>query len=140
MALMPFSNISAKAIVLSLSLCLAQGFVGFLPGNASSISDLPAESIRFISGVGGDETPTIDSGVDVFGPVADVLGLTPDSRVKVLICVEGPTDVDALSHLSAALHAENPAIPNLLVDRRFAFVPLGGSTPPANPGTKRALT
>lgn len=95
------------------------------PGLAA---DLPAESIRFISGVGGDETPTIDSGVDVFGPVADVLGLTPDSRVKVLICVEGPTDVDALSHLSAALHAENPAIPNLLVDRRFAFVPLGGST------------
>lgn len=95
------------------------------PGLAA---DLPAESIRFIWGTGGDETPTIESGVDVFGEVAEVLGLTPDSRVKVLICVEGPTDVDALSHLSAALHATNPAIPNLRIDRRFAFLPLGGST------------
>jgi hypothetical protein len=95
------------------------------PGLAA---DVPAESIRFISSDGGDGTPTIDSGVDVFGPVAEVLGLTPDSRVKALICVEGPTDVRALSHLSAALHAANPAIPNLLTDRRFAFVSLGGST------------
>ena len=94
------------------------------PGLAS---DLPVDSIRFVSGPRRQETPIITSGADVFGTVADALGLTPDSRVRVLICVEGPTDVDALSHLSAALHADDPTLPNLFTDSRFAFVPLGGS-------------
>lgn len=95
------------------------------PGLAA---DLPVESIRFIHSAQPFTTPSIKEGADVFGDVADTLGLTPDSRVKVLICVEGPTDVIALSYLSAALHAADQTIPNLLVDRRFAFVPLGGST------------
>lgn len=95
------------------------------PGLAA---DLPVDSVRFVHSVTPFTTPFIDQGADVFGAVADALGLTPDSRVKVLVCVEGPTDVDALSHLSAALHREDPTIPNLLLDQRFAFVPLGGST------------
>ena len=64
----------------------------------------------------------------MFGRVADTLGLVPDSRVKVLVCVEGPTDVEALRRLSAALHADNPGLPNLMNDDRCAFVVLGGST------------
>lgn len=95
------------------------------PGLAS---DLPVSSIRFVSTSAPLETPDISEGADVFGDVADALGLSPDSRVRALICVEGPTDVDALCHLSAALHAVDAGIPNLLLDERFAFVPLGGST------------
>ena len=95
------------------------------PGLAA---DLPVSSIRFVSTTVPLQTPDVSEGVDVFGDVADALGLSPDSRVRVLICVEGPTDVDALGHLSAALHAADARIPNLLTDERFAFVPLGGST------------
>src|SRR5690606_14409326 len=94
------------------------------PGFAA---DLPLDGIRFVTrdAVG---KPVIDAGVDVFGAVADTLGLTPDSRVKVLICVEGPTDVPAFRYLSSALHEEDPTIPNLDTDERIAFVVLGGGT------------
>jgi len=94
------------------------------PGLAS---ELPASSIRFIS---RDDTglPVIESGVDVFERVSSTLGLTPDSRVKVLICVEGPFDVKALKHLSKALHAENDKIIDLSSDPRIAFCLMGGGT------------
>lgn len=95
------------------------------PGLAA---DLPVESIRFVSSDGLPSTPTIEKGADVFGRVAEVLGLTPDSRVKVLICVEGPTDVEALRYFSHALHQDDNTIPSLLNDHRCAFIVLGGST------------
>lgn len=63
------------------------------PGFAA---DLPLDGIRFVTRNAADN-PVIDAGADVFGAVADTLGLTPDSRVKVLICVEGPTDVPRFS-------------------------------------------
>ena len=90
--------------------------------------ELPAESIRFVERKPESTTPVITKGADVFVEVAAALGLTPDSRVKVLICVEGPTDVIALRELSRALHEENPDLPNLKLDQRFAFVSLGGGT------------
>ncbi|MDM1139810.1 MULTISPECIES: ATP-binding protein [Empedobacter] len=94
------------------------------PGLAS---ELPANSIRFID---RDEhgKPLIESGVDVFAKVANALGITPDSRVKVLICVEGPTDVTALKCLSRALHLEDNTLIDLSNDPRIAFVLMGGST------------
>lgn len=92
------------------------------PGFAS---DLPMEGIRYINR-DGDNQPTIEHGVDVLTDVASALGVTPDSRVKALVCVEGPTDVNALKALSEALHNEDNTIPNLNVDDRIAFIVLGG--------------
>lgn len=94
------------------------------PGFAA---ELPAESIRYISR-DSDGKPKIDAGAEVFGTVADALGVTPDSRVKVLLCVEGPTDVAAFKCLSHALHQADPSLPNLTTDERVAFVVLGGGT------------
>ncbi len=94
------------------------------PGFAA---ELVADGIRFVT---RDEmgNPLIEAGVDVFERVAGALGIVPDSRVKVLFCVEGPTDVDAFKCLSRALHGEDKTIPDLSVDERVAFVVLGGST------------
>lgn len=94
------------------------------PGFAS---ELPADSIRFISR-DAEGNPVVEAGVDVFGKVADTLGLVPDSRVKVLFCVEGPNDVTAYRCLSRALHQDDPSIPDLSTDDRVAFVVLGGGT------------
>lgn len=93
------------------------------PGLAS---ELPAESIRFIHKQKG--IPAIQAGADVFGEVARSLGLIPDSRVKVLLCVEGPNDVTAFRCLSRALHLEDQTLPDLNTDERMAFMVLGGST------------
>lgn len=94
------------------------------PGFAS---ELPQDSIRFVHRT-GEKILCIDAGVDVFGSVSSALGLTPDSRVKVLLCVEGPNDVQALKCLSRALYLEDDTLPCLESDDRIAFVPLGGGT------------
>lgn len=94
------------------------------PGLAS---ELPASSIRFIDRDGSNH-PVIEAGADVFSKVAEALGLTPDSRVKVLVCLEGPTDIKALKHMSKALHQKDPSIIDLSTDPRIAFVLLGGGT------------
>lgn len=54
--------------------------------------------------------------------------MTPDSRIQVLVCVEGPTDVLAIKALSNALHEADSTLPNLGTDSRVAFVVLGGGT------------
>lgn len=95
------------------------------PGLAA---DLPTDSIRFINRVEGSESPVISSGSDVFGEVANILGLVPDNRVKALVCVEGYTDVEAIKALSRVIHLNNNALPDLSNDPRFAFVVLGGSS------------
>ncbi|WP_259394543.1 ATP-binding protein [Stenotrophomonas koreensis] len=95
------------------------------PGFASSV---PQESIRYISRHPESGKPQIQSGIDVFGQVAEALGVTPDSRVQVLVCVEGPTDVLSLKALSNALHQDDATLPNLASDDRLAFVVLGGGT------------
>lgn len=93
------------------------------PGLAA---ELPASSIRFITRE--KDLLIVESGVDVFAKVASTLGLTPDSRIKVLICVEGPTDVVALKHLSRALHIDDSSRINLSSDPRIAFVLMGGGS------------
>ena len=97
------------------------------PGFAA---DLPNDSIRFIFRDATTKEPVIQAGADVFGAVAETLGVTPDSRVKVLLCVEGPTDVLAFKSLSKALYVEDNSLPNLEDDDRVAFVVLGVTCPP----------
>jgi energy-coupling factor transporter ATP-binding protein EcfA2 len=92
------------------------------PGFAS---ELPGASIRFIDRDSLGE-PKIEEGVDVFEDVAKTLGLVPDSRVKLLIFVEGPTDVHALKSLSNALHQADSKVVDLSKDPRIAFVVAGG--------------
>lgn len=93
------------------------------PGFAS---DLPINSIRFICRTEQSRTPQIMKGTPIFHDVVNTLGVTPDNRVKVICCVEGPTDVKALKALSSALHQKDPTILNLYTDDRVAFVVLGG--------------
>ncbi|MCP4326807.1 MAG: ATP-binding protein [Alteromonadales bacterium] len=92
------------------------------PGFAS---ELPMEGIRYVTRTEQGK-PAVEQGVDVLTDVATALGITPDSRVKVLVCVEGPTDVTAIKALSEALHIEDNTVPNLNVDDRVAFIVLGG--------------
>jgi len=94
------------------------------PGFAA---ELPTESIRFVTR-DDNGNPRIDAGVDVFDQVAQALGVVADSRIKVLLCVEGPTDVTAFKCLSHALHLDDPSIPDLSGNGSVAFIVLGGST------------
>jgi len=93
------------------------------PGLASY---LPLESFRFVR-IGAAGRPEIaEPGNATWESVVNALGVVPDNRVRRLICVEGPTDVLALKHMSQALHQADPTIINLASDPRVAFVALGG--------------
>jgi putative ATP-dependent endonuclease of OLD family len=95
------------------------------PGLALS---LPTGSFRFIK-KGTDHQPTVCTPTDkTWQEITSALGVTPDNRVKVLVCVEGPTDVTALKCLSKALHNADQTILDLSCDPRIAFVVLGGGT------------
>ena len=54
--------------------------------------------------------------------------MVPDNRVRILLCVEGPSDVSALKCLSKALHSNDPKLPDLSSDSRVTFIVLGGGT------------
>ncbi len=89
---------------------------------------LPIESFQFIK-KGNDNKLTICSlTVETWQDIITTLGITPDNRVKVLICVEGSTDVSAFKCLSHALHKVDSSIPDLSTDPRVSFVVLGGSS------------
>jgi predicted ATP-dependent endonuclease of OLD family len=90
-------------------------------------SELPINSLRFVN-KDKDDNLTIEFGENIFPKIAETLGVTPDSRVKVLLCVEGPTDVTALSCLSKAMKFKYPELPDLTKDERIAFILMGGST------------
>jgi hypothetical protein len=86
----------------------------------------PESSIRFIDRSSG--ATVIHEGSDeVLDMVAETLGVLPDSRVAVLVFVEGPTDVDFLRHASRKYHEVATDIPDLSESKDAAFLPLGGT-------------
>ncbi|OZD55611.1 OLD family endonuclease [Rhodococcus sp. 06-1477-1B] len=95
------------------------------PGFASN---LEVESLRFISRSNEGLPEVLPADEATWERVAEELGVVPDNRVKALICVEGPTDVDGLKSLSRALHDRDPTVIDLTTDQRIAFVVLGGGT------------
>ncbi len=89
---------------------------------------VPIEGIRYIS---MDDTGlrTIETGTDsTMKRVADELGVLPDERVRVLVCVEGPNDVAFLKNIADVLRRDDPDIVDLRSDPRVVVLPLGGST------------
>jgi hypothetical protein len=64
----------------------------------------------------------------VYKKIADQLGVMPDSRVKVFLCVEGPHDVRFLNHISRMMYEKSLDFPNIESDPRIAMFHLGGST------------
>lgn len=90
--------------------------------------ELPIDSIRFIT---RDDysSPTIMFGKGIMSEVVNTLGILSDinSKVQVMICVEGPTDVNAINCFSRCLHSKYPEIINIENDDRVVVIPLGGS-------------
>lgn len=95
------------------------------PGLASF---LPIESFRFIHKTEDCKVKIENANEDTWTKIALSLGVIPDNRIKVLICMEGKTDIIALKCLSKALHANDHTLVDLSSDSRIAFIPLGGSS------------
>jgi putative ATP-dependent endonuclease of the OLD family len=89
---------------------------------------VPIEHLRYVHVVGGSSQVINNCDDAILSLISSELGILPDRRVQVLICVEGPTDVTFVRHLSRNLCRYDAALPDLSSDPRTAILPLGGST------------
>lgn len=96
-----------------------------VPGFANLI---PVEFLRYVYR-DGSKNNQIDSGEDneVAETIASALGSYSDARVKVMVYVEGPTDVRFLKQACELIAQNNPAIININEDPRVVILPTGGS-------------
>ncbi|HZY25841.1 MAG TPA: hypothetical protein VFE71_08455 [Bacteroidales bacterium] len=65
---------------------------------------------------------------DILEQVASDLGVFPDKRARVIVCVEGPHDLQFLKRINSLLKFDDPSIIDIFNDPRVALVVLGGST------------
>lgn len=93
------------------------------------VEKIPTDSLRHI-------TRTLDNGLeikngnhDVFKQIANDLGVYPDSRASVLVCVEGPNDINFLKNIGNIYYEEKiERTPDIINDHRIVFIPMGGHT------------
>lgn len=88
---------------------------------------LPIETLRYIDR-DDDSKTRLRSGEEIYELIAKELGVLPDKRIQVLVCVEGPNDIRFLRHISRMIHENENSIPDISDDPRIAIIPLGGST------------
>lgn len=71
----------------------------------------------------------VASGQDAtYEVIAKDLGVLPDSRAQLIVCLEGPNDIHFFKRLSRNLIAEGIGVPDLNDDPRIVMIPLGGDT------------
>jgi putative ATP-dependent endonuclease of the OLD family len=118
-ALIDLSNIPMSQVILTTH----------VPALASL---LPINSIRYVTKTAG--WSKVQYGENILTEVALSLGVFADvsdelnTKSKVAVCVEGPTDVIFLNSVSAILNSSDAAIPNLAALDNVIVIPLGGST------------
>lgn len=91
--------------------------------------ELPTDSIRFVN-KDGESNAIVQNGTKaVIAEVVKTLGIlpNPEQNIKLVIHVEGPTDVTALKCFSRCLREHYPNVINLSSDRRILLIPSGGS-------------
>jgi putative ATP-dependent endonuclease of the OLD family len=89
---------------------------------------LPSESLRCVrKQANGIVTvsPCDDEDLEM---IAKELGVLPDGRVKALIFVEGPNDIEFFEKISAMLKPHVADVVDFTNDNRVALVPLGGGS------------
>jgi hypothetical protein len=96
-----------------------------VPGLASFLS---VESLRCVEKDIDGRVCVVSKEDGIYDRIAKELGVFPDHRIKVFVCVEGPNDVSFLKHISKMLANVNNDIPDLSSDPRVAVLPLGGGT------------
>ncbi len=88
---------------------------------------LPVESLRHIIKKDNNNDVCFNQN-EIYAEIANTLGVLPDNRVQLLICVEGPQDIRFFNHISLMLNRRDPSIPDLSSDPRVTFLPMGGSS------------
>lgn len=87
---------------------------------------IPTESLRHITRTLDDGLEVKNGNDDVLKNIANDLGVYPDSRASVLVCVEGPNDINFLKNIGKIyLDQGVPNVPDMINDPRIVFIPMG---------------
>lgn len=122
-------NNQRKIIEALQSIAEADGCQVMLTTHVPALASLlPVDSIRHICWHEKNGRSVRTGSEDVIKQVVADLGIIPDKRAKVLVCVEGPHDLQFLKRINALFRTEDSSIVDLFGDPRVAFVVLGGST------------
>jgi predicted ATP-dependent endonuclease of OLD family len=89
---------------------------------------LPAESLRYVRKVSDGKIDVAPGSDAVWEKISFDLGILPDRRARVLVCVEGPNDVLFLRHVSHILRGKDPSLVDLDASPHVAYVVAGGSS------------
>ncbi|WP_282062802.1 ATP-binding protein [Roseobacter litoralis] len=94
--------------------------------------NLPAVSLRLVTKDMQAACPTIEEVSDegeaeLLLKIANELGVLPDSRVKVLVMVEGPNDVNFFDNIFTAVSVIDPTVLDISSSPQVAIVPMGGA-------------
>ncbi|HCA9029096.1 TPA: ATP-binding protein [Klebsiella pneumoniae] len=93
------------------------------------VEKIPTESLRHITRTLDDGLEVKNGNDDVLKNIANDLGVYPDSRASVLVCVEGPNDINFLRNMGKIyLDQGVPNVPDMINDPRIVFIPMGGHT------------
>lgn len=97
-----------------------------VPGLAEMI---PVDALRYVRRA-DDNTRVVEEGTEeVLKRIAEDLGVIPDNRVRVFVCVEGPNDVAFFRNMVRVLwDAEESVSFDPDNTPEVVFLPLGGST------------
>lgn len=97
--------------------------------NPNLAKELPLEGLRFVTRDSANK-PIIESGEGCFEKIKTTLGVFPSidgTKLQVVVCVEGPTDVIAIKSLNKILRDKYPTLVDFENDERITVIPLGGS-------------
>ncbi len=89
---------------------------------------LPVDSIRYVTAEDGVNRRVVCGNQDVLPRIAQDLGVLPDKRARVIVCVEGLHDIRFLKRIGRLLRSADATLPDLDSDPRIAMILLGGST------------
>jgi predicted ATP-dependent endonuclease of OLD family len=93
---------------------------------------LPLESLRFLHKDSGGNVVSEKGSEEVLNKIAESLGVLPTvdkdriEQLKLIVCVEGPTDVEFFKRLGKIIDDELKI--DFENDKRVIIIPLGGST------------
>jgi len=122
-------NNQRKVIEALQSIAEADGCQVMLTTHVPALASLlPVDSIRYICRNNDNGRDVCVGTDDVIKQVVADLGIIPDKRAKVLVCVEGPHDLQFLKRINALFRNEDDTIIDLFNDPCVASVVLGGST------------
>ncbi len=89
---------------------------------------LPIVSIRYVRFQNQNDREVCIANDEIINKVVSDLGIIPDKRAKVIVCVEGPHDLQYLRRIGDLLRTKDNSVIDIFADPRVALIVLGGST------------